>query len=345
MRRTLPIVCLLGTLAIAMTLYFAVRPPLLRLDVKLLASPQSQADTIETASTEPVTCRWELCNSGRVGLSKLRFVVGCSCQWKEQPPSSIASGQTAVVALRLVPPSAGTARREIPVFANDQATPIAVLSANLRTKVSPPQWLTPPKSIELTGVAASEFRREFVWDAVEERGTRPWIQQATLDSTENVGVELSHVESAWGEDGRYCLRKYRVAFRAIKPKTGTYRGLLHLHSVTESVQKFAWTVEVLPALSVIPNEVVLSYGATGKQTAAVTVVRRSSNDVNGGTLNVQSDANVLELRPVSAEGQWPRRFEVAIKDGLKSPFESPVVFEADGLESAVLNVRFASESP
>lgn len=284
---------------------------------RLVSPVPDERGVIGVAASHGVGVRLEVRNIGSTVAKGLRVKTGCQCHIREALPAELLPGQSAMTTVTLTAPAAGVARREVPIVMDGRDEPIAVVIVAIRAEVTALSWIVPPRPVSLTEVAGTPLAQEVVWEAVEDPATANWLEGVELYPSEVVGLEFTAQQRAWGEDGRFCLRRYRLRFT-------------------------------------IPARVVLRMSRTGEISAGVrvTVVRRRvGEDQVQPVVVVEFDEallDVFEMTPTpSTVSSTPSPatalvYRVRSRTSAPDPVETEVTFRCGEIEPARLLVRIES---
>lgn len=306
------------------------------LEVQIVSPQPDAAGVIELDTPQMFECRWKLTNNGNSAIRNLKVGASCQCQISAGPPDELLAGRSAEIGVRLTSPRAGRGTRFVPTFASGSSEPLAILKATINVRVTPPSWMIPPTTIELRGVAGQDQALERIWEVIEKRSAKRWIDRIECDDRELLSLEWSHEETNFGDDNEIILRKYRVVMHpranaALKQST----TLRFVGGTGIELAAVPVVVEILPLFAAIPAAISLP-SDSGPQ--RITVLRR---DPDQSDLTTQFDQQLLEVSLVKSIDRGPLVFEVSRRqDAVNVPQGTPVTFYHDQVEVVKVNVRF-----
>ena len=267
-------------------------PEALSLQAKLVEPVAGDDGVVEWTSRLPVVARWTLTNHGAVPIENAVLGANCQCHVLTGLPPTLASGESATVSLKIMPPQAGTAIRNVPVLVKGQKQPIAMLPLRLNVPVEAPQWLVAPSPVAIRTVAGQDHHREVVLHSIESTDTEPRLADVSIDDEEVCHAVLTPEQRPWGDDGRYVLRKYRITLTPAVKVPGTHHAELTLSWADDSrARRLPVTIEAMPSLLVKPAELSLS----PNRSARLIIVPRVPDS---GRITTESNSRLISLRTV-----------------------------------------------
>ena len=321
------------------------RTPATRIEAVLI-SPQVGGDgVVESSATQRVPLTFDLKNTGRTPVSNLAVRVGCSCQIRSGPlPSTLEPGTSIRVTVEVISPAAGRARREVPIVCQSTGELLTTVSVDLRVPVQAPSWLDGPRAATFTFVAGRPANGELLWEAIEEPTAPHWVDDLKILPADFSEVSFRVEERPWGEDQRFCLRRYRVSLSLSQPTIGKRTGnLIVTHSgQDESPSGIPISVAVLPAVSVIPSTIELCGSTTEapKRSAMVRIIDRSGSD---SEFVPQFDEALLRVSRTGENPSGSRAFRIEAHAVVQTPTSTEVVFVATGVEPCILKVKIVPQ--
>jgi hypothetical protein len=304
---------------------------------RLIFPAPTDGDVIEAPFSREIALAWDVRNVGQSTTTGLRakLVSSCQCKIQEKLPETLRPGETGRFVARLRAPQAGTALREVPIFDDKDTEPLLTLTVWIRARVSAPSWLTPPTSAMVQGVAGRPFQHILTWDAIENAGESSWVESISGEPADFATLKLDTETRAWGEDGKFTLRKYHVTIANPETPVGRSTGSIRIDYRSEPAepQRVPINLELISALAVLPAKVDLG---PSRPFARVTVVRRDSQ---AGAAIPKFDASLLHVECKRPSASAPMVYEIRPVPNFGEATTTEVLFEADGLEPARLIVR------
>ena len=337
-RRQLTIVAALLALLVCGAIGTGIRerPPHPFLESTLLFPQPASNGTVEAEPARTIVCRWQIKNVSRQPIEGRKVATNCQCQIAQMPPNILLPDETAEIAVSVVPPSAGDAERVIPLVVSGGSEPLGQLRIRFHVPISPPVWIMPPTAIDLRVIADSNAIQEFVWDAVEKRGSQNWIQDIHSD-VDVLAAQFRVEERPWAEDGEVVARKYRIKLHSTSKTLGRFRANLLLHEgESGKKQTFPVTVEIIPPASVIPESIRL---ASDDQPRRVTLVLRGDQS---SEITASFNCDLLKVVRVGSKSDRALKYDIIPQGALSQPTETEVFFSSTKGELARLTVRFDS---
>ena len=301
-----------------------------------LVEPVAGEDgAVEWTSRLPVVARWTLTNHGTEPLENAVIGANCQCHVLAGLPESLAPGESVEVSLKITPPPAGTAVRDVPVLVKGRADPVAVLPLRLRVPVQAPQWLVGPSPVTIRTVVGQDHHRDVVLDSIESAETDPRLAGVSIADEEICGAVLKPEQRPWGDDGQFVLRKYRITLTPGVTTAGKHLTEMTLAwSDGSPAQSLPVTIEAMPSLLVAPAELSLSPDGS-KQ---LTVVSRVANC---GKITTESDSSLISLRTVT-QRSGVLTVEVEQVTGAAGSDETHIVVRGVNTDPVRVRVRLAA---
>lgn len=336
----------IGMIITAAAVVMPNRPkPVTRLLTVLITPAPGVDGHVEARASERVKVIFDIENTGTVTVGNLAVGVSCQCHIKSGPlPKELAPGQSTRVTVELSAPAAGVARREVPITSQSTGELLATLVVPFRVPVNAPSWLDGPRAATFTFVAGQPARGELLWEAIEDLTAPRWIEGATMMPAEIANVSVDMEQRPWGEEGRYCLRRYRMRLELERPTVGKWNGNLVIayHESERREASVLVSVEVLPTMSVIPSSVMLR-GTSNLLTASTTKVFLINRSGDSPIVTPRFDESLLKVINLESEGGDSRSFRVISVGTVREPLQTEVVFMADGVESTILKVNLVEK--
>ena len=278
----------------AVAWYVAVpKPVAASLEAALIEPVAGEDGSVEWTSRLPVVARWTLTNHGTEPVKNAVIGANCQCHVLAGLPESLAPGESVEVSLKITPPPAGTAVRDVPVLVKGRADPVAVLPLRLRVPVQAPQWLVGPSPVTIRTVVGQDHCREVVLDSIEHAATDPRLIGISIANERICGAVLTPEQRPWGDDGQYVLRKYRITLTPGVTTAGKHHTEIALAwSDGSPARHLPVTIEAMPSLLVTPSELSLLPAGSRR----LTIVPRVAH---GGQITTESDSRLIRLRTVT----------------------------------------------
>ena len=306
-----------------------------------LAPAGEASETVTGKRSQRIEFEYELTNTSQEMLHGLQLKLPCACQIVRQPPEAFPPGESARIGFRLTAPAAGTNEFTVSITQAGRDEPVLTLPCRIRTEVTVPGWHREPRNLYFTIVAGHDEPGVVQLQTIEKRNSTPWIHSISMDGASGLSIAFSHSDGLSLQDPTLCIRNYDLHFSGTALAAGSYSGMLHVQTGSpDETIPLVWRAEVLPRISVYPDQVTLT-GTHSEDPVSLTVVDRAGT---GHNIEVDYDISRLEVRQIG-DAEQAVRFVVRAA-GLNTGFD-PTIVSFRNTEGALgtVTIRFDPAEP
>jgi len=320
--------------------------PRITLEAIRIAPKGDVRQDIVSSSFAPVDFQYRIVNRGRSPLAGLKLGTSCACEITAAPPGEIAPGGSAVIGFRLRAPYAGRLQRQIPITVEGIKEPLLMLNATVRVRFDPPAIIPTTQDHNLLFVKGDASPREFVFETIEKRENKPWIEGLELNPSDTIEVHPRQLEDSVEQDPELVRRRYRIPLSNRLLDVGQHAITAVPRTRKEGpsiVHSFALRLSVVDSVAIVPNPLVIKHTpGTQALPLRVSVINRTKT-VSDAT-PTKYDEDVLHVRSTDRKGSSVQTFDIVPLEQSQGEFETPVIFDIGNGESRELVVRFTRSS-